>query len=70
MKLLKDIFRQFAAACGHALEVNERLIKEDQLEYQEEMKSHYRDLLSELSTVMNEQVVYGEDVTKHQGMER
>ncbi|XP_032887032.1 dedicator of cytokinesis protein 10 isoform X3 [Amblyraja radiata] len=56
VKLLKDIFRQFAAACGHALEVNERLIKEDQLEYQEEMKSHYRDLLSELSTVMNEQL--------------
>ncbi|XP_062901937.1 dedicator of cytokinesis protein 10 isoform X1 [Mobula hypostoma] len=70
VKLLKEIFRQFAAACGHALEVNERLIKEDQLEYQEEMKSHYRDLLSELSTVMNEQVVYGEDTTKQQGMER
>ncbi|XP_038671180.1 dedicator of cytokinesis protein 10 isoform X2 [Scyliorhinus canicula] len=58
VKLLKEIFRQFAAACGHALEVNERLIKEDQLEYQEEMKSHYRDLLSELSTVMNEQLNY------------
>ncbi|XP_067851502.1 dedicator of cytokinesis protein 10 isoform X3 [Heptranchias perlo] len=70
VKLLKEIFRQFAAACGHALEVNERLIKEDQLEYQEEMKSHYRDLLSELSAVMNEQVVYGEDMTKQQGMER
>uniref|UniRef100_A0A4W3JXC9 Dedicator of cytokinesis 10 n=1 Tax=Callorhinchus milii TaxID=7868 RepID=A0A4W3JXC9_CALMI len=56
VKLLKEIFRQFAAACGHALEVNERLIKEDQLEYQDEMKSHYRDLLSELSAIMNEQV--------------
>ncbi|XP_078419864.1 dedicator of cytokinesis protein 10 isoform X3 [Cetorhinus maximus] len=70
VKLLKEIFRQFATACGHALEVNERLIKEDQLEYQEEMKSHYRDLLSELSTVMNEQVVYGEDMTKQQGLEK
>ncbi|XP_069752851.1 dedicator of cytokinesis protein 10 [Narcine bancroftii] len=70
VKLLKDIFRKFAATCGHALEVNERLIKEDQLEYQEEMKSHYRDLLNELSTVMNEQVVYGEDVTKQQGLDR
>lgn len=48
--------RQFAEACGQALEVNERLIKEDQLEYQEEMKSHYKDMLSELSEVMNEQV--------------
>ena len=48
--------RQFAEACGQALDVNERLIKEDQLEYQEEMRSHYRDMLSELSTVMNEQV--------------
>uniref|UniRef100_F6UH53 Dedicator of cytokinesis 10 n=1 Tax=Monodelphis domestica TaxID=13616 RepID=F6UH53_MONDO len=56
VKLLKEIFRQFADACGHALDVNERLIKEDQLEYQEEMKSHYKDMLSELSTIMNEQV--------------
>uniref|UniRef100_A0A670YS46 Dedicator of cytokinesis 10 n=1 Tax=Pseudonaja textilis TaxID=8673 RepID=A0A670YS46_PSETE len=55
VKLLKEIFRQFAEACGQALEVNERLIKEDQLEYQEEMKSHYKNMLSELSEVMNEQ---------------
>uniref|UniRef100_A0A8C4UMT3 Dedicator of cytokinesis 10 n=1 Tax=Falco tinnunculus TaxID=100819 RepID=A0A8C4UMT3_FALTI len=56
VKLLKEIFRQFAEACGHALDVNERLIKEDQFEYQGEMKSHYKDMLSELSAVMNEQV--------------
>uniref|UniRef100_A0A8C3LWB2 Dedicator of cytokinesis 10 n=1 Tax=Chrysolophus pictus TaxID=9089 RepID=A0A8C3LWB2_CHRPC len=56
VKLLKEIFRQFAEACGHALDVNERLIKEDQFEYQGEMKSHYRDMLSELSAVMNEQI--------------
>ncbi|KAG7268881.1 hypothetical protein CRUP_032988, partial [Coryphaenoides rupestris] len=40
---------------NQALDVNERLIKEDQLEYQEEMRAHYRDLLSELSAIMNEQ---------------
>ncbi|KAM8903390.1 dedicator of cytokinesis protein 10 isoform 4-T4 [Spinachia spinachia] len=56
VKLLKEIFRQFAEACGQALDVNERLIKEDQLEYQEEMRAHYRDMLTELSAVMNEQV--------------
>uniref|UniRef100_A0A674CA70 Dedicator of cytokinesis 10 n=1 Tax=Salmo trutta TaxID=8032 RepID=A0A674CA70_SALTR len=54
VKLLKEIFRQFAEACGQALDVNERLIKEDQLEYQEEMRAHYRDMLTELSTVMND----------------
>ncbi|XP_034636613.1 dedicator of cytokinesis protein 10 isoform X7 [Trachemys scripta elegans] len=59
VKLLKEIFRQFAEACGLALEVNKRLIKEDQLEYQEEMKSHYKDMLSELSAVMNEQLYHG-----------
>uniref|UniRef100_A0A8C5H8K9 Dedicator of cytokinesis 10 n=1 Tax=Gouania willdenowi TaxID=441366 RepID=A0A8C5H8K9_GOUWI len=48
VKLLKEIFRQFAEACGQALDVNERLIKEDQLEYQEEMRAHYRDMLTEL----------------------
>uniref|UniRef100_A0A671WIP2 Dedicator of cytokinesis 10 n=1 Tax=Sparus aurata TaxID=8175 RepID=A0A671WIP2_SPAAU len=56
VKLLKEIFRQFAEACGQALDVNERLIKEDQLEYQEEMRAHYRDMLTELSGIMNEQV--------------
>uniref|UniRef100_A0A6I8PJI7 Dedicator of cytokinesis 10 n=1 Tax=Ornithorhynchus anatinus TaxID=9258 RepID=A0A6I8PJI7_ORNAN len=56
VKLLKGIFRQFAETCGCALGVNERLIKEDQLEYQEEMKSHYKDMLHELSEIMNEQV--------------
>ncbi|XP_072557852.1 dedicator of cytokinesis protein 10 isoform X3 [Paramormyrops kingsleyae] len=59
VKLLKVIFRQFAEACGQALDVNEKLIKEDQLEYQEEMKAHYRDMLSELSDVMNEQLHSG-----------
>ncbi|KAF3824091.1 hypothetical protein GH733_008376 [Mirounga leonina] len=59
VKLLKEIFRQFADACGQALDVNERLIKEDQLEYQEELRSHYKDMLSELSTIMNEQVRLG-----------
>ncbi|XP_063772080.1 dedicator of cytokinesis protein 10 isoform X4 [Pseudophryne corroboree] len=68
---LKEIFRQFADTCGLALEVNERLIKEDQLEYQEEMKSHYRDILAELSEVMNEPVScdlsisYREEPAKH-----
>uniref|UniRef100_A0A671FVZ3 Dedicator of cytokinesis 10 n=1 Tax=Rhinolophus ferrumequinum TaxID=59479 RepID=A0A671FVZ3_RHIFE len=56
VKLLKEIFRRFADACGQALDVNERLIKEDQLEYQEELRSHYKDMLSELSAIMNEQV--------------
>uniref|UniRef100_A0A669D656 Dedicator of cytokinesis 10 n=1 Tax=Oreochromis niloticus TaxID=8128 RepID=A0A669D656_ORENI len=48
VKLLKEIFRRFAEACGQALDVNERLIKEDQLEYQEEMRAHYRDMLTDI----------------------
>uniref|UniRef100_A0A8D0D783 Dedicator of cytokinesis 10 n=1 Tax=Sander lucioperca TaxID=283035 RepID=A0A8D0D783_SANLU len=63
VKLLKEIFRQFAEACGQALDVNERLIKEDQLEYQEEMRAHYRDMLTELSGIMNEQVSLTRTVT-------
>ncbi|KAJ8796453.1 hypothetical protein J1605_017923 [Eschrichtius robustus] len=64
VKLLKAIFRQFADACGQALDVNERLIKEDQLEYQEELRSHYKDMLSELSAIMNEQITYQDDPSK------
>ncbi|KAM4589700.1 dedicator of cytokinesis protein 10 isoform 2-T2 [Fundulus diaphanus] len=66
VKLLKEIFRQFAEACGQALDVNERLIKEDQLEYQEEMRAHYRDMLIELSGIMNEQIPH----TRQPGTER
>uniref|UniRef100_A0A8C5KUY1 Dedicator of cytokinesis 9 n=1 Tax=Jaculus jaculus TaxID=51337 RepID=A0A8C5KUY1_JACJA len=56
VKLLKEVFRQFVEACGQALAVNERLIKEDQLEYQEEMKTNYREMVKELSEIMHEQV--------------
>lgn len=48
--------RQFADSCGQALAVNERLIKEDQQEYHDEMKANYRDLTRELSSIMHEQV--------------
>lgn len=36
--------------------MNERLIKEDQQEYHDEMKANYRDLTRELSAIMHEQV--------------
>uniref|UniRef100_A0A670KAJ7 Dedicator of cytokinesis 9 n=1 Tax=Podarcis muralis TaxID=64176 RepID=A0A670KAJ7_PODMU len=55
LKLLKEVFRQFVEACGQALEVNERLIKEDQIEYQEGMKANYREMAKELSEIMHEQ---------------
>lgn len=48
--------------------MNERLIKEDQLEYQEELRSHYKDMLRELSAVMNEQVRLSQgrpDLSRH-----
>ncbi|XP_055964482.1 dedicator of cytokinesis protein 9 isoform X17 [Sorex fumeus] len=56
VKLLKEVFRQFVEACGQALAVNERLIKEDQVEYQEEMKANYREMAKELSEIMREQI--------------
>ncbi|XP_058510531.1 dedicator of cytokinesis protein 9 isoform X3 [Solea solea] len=56
VKQLKEVFRHFVDACGQALGVNERLIKEDQQEYQDEMKANYRDLARELSNIMHEQI--------------
>nr|XP_060625521.1 dedicator of cytokinesis protein 9 isoform X9 [Anolis sagrei ordinatus] len=61
VKLLKEVFRQFVEACGQALEVNERLIKEDQIEYQEEMKANYREMTKELSEIMHEQITSAEE---------
>uniref|UniRef100_A0A669F2W6 Dedicator of cytokinesis 9b n=1 Tax=Oreochromis niloticus TaxID=8128 RepID=A0A669F2W6_ORENI len=56
VKQLKEVFRQFVDACGQALGVNERLIKEDQQEYHDEMKANYRNLTRELSNIMHEQI--------------
>ncbi|XP_058258113.1 dedicator of cytokinesis protein 9 isoform X2 [Hemibagrus wyckioides] len=64
VKQLKEVFRQFVEACGQALSVNERLIKEDQQEYHDEMKASYRDLTRELSLIMHEQISPLEDGTK------
>uniref|UniRef100_A0A2I2ZKZ3 DOCKER domain-containing protein n=1 Tax=Gorilla gorilla gorilla TaxID=9595 RepID=A0A2I2ZKZ3_GORGO len=42
---LKDMFRKSIQACGIALELNEWLIKEDQVEYHEGLKSNFRDMV-------------------------
>ncbi|RVE75246.1 hypothetical protein OJAV_G00015200 [Oryzias javanicus] len=65
VKQLKEVFRQFVDACGHALGVNERLIKEDQQEYHDEMKANYRDLTRELSNIMHEQINPIEDGSRN-----
>uniref|UniRef100_A0A8B9JVW4 Dedicator of cytokinesis 9 n=1 Tax=Astyanax mexicanus TaxID=7994 RepID=A0A8B9JVW4_ASTMX len=52
--IYRYIFEQFVEACGHGLGINERLIKEDQQEYHDEMKANYRDLTRELSAIMHE----------------
>ncbi|XP_058247469.1 dedicator of cytokinesis protein 9 isoform X11 [Hemibagrus wyckioides] len=64
VKQLKEVFRQFVEACGHGLGINERLIKEDQQEYHDEMKANYRDLTRELSAIMHETISPVEDVMK------
>ncbi|KAJ8003348.1 hypothetical protein DPEC_G00147390 [Dallia pectoralis] len=61
VKQLKEVFRQFVDTCGLALGVNQRLIKEDQQEYHDEMKASYRDLTRELSDIMHEQIIPVED---------
>ncbi|XP_041883635.1 dedicator of cytokinesis protein 11 isoform X6 [Corvus kubaryi] len=53
---LKEMFRKFIQACGIALELNERLIKEDQVEYHEGLKSNFRDMVKELSDIIHEQL--------------
>ncbi|XP_076841659.1 dedicator of cytokinesis protein 9 [Brachyhypopomus gauderio] len=64
VKQLKEVFRQFVEACGQGLGINERLIKEDQQEYHDEMKANYRDLTRELSAIMHEPISAVEDALK------
>lgn len=54
-KFISFLPRKFIQACGIALELNERLIKEDQVEYHEGLKSNFRDMVKELSDIIHEQ---------------
>uniref|UniRef100_A0A672QQG4 Dedicator of cytokinesis protein 11-like n=1 Tax=Sinocyclocheilus grahami TaxID=75366 RepID=A0A672QQG4_SINGR len=58
VKELKEIFRQFVNACSMALEINERLIKEDQYEYHEGLKTNFKSMVKELSDIIHEQVFF------------
>ncbi|CAG5929495.1 unnamed protein product [Menidia menidia] len=63
VKELKDIFRRFVEACSMALDINERLIKEDQFEYHEGLKSNFKEMVKELSDIIHEQI-YQEDMMR------
>lgn len=39
-----------------ALDINERLIKEDQFEYHEGLKGNFKEMVKELSDIIHEQV--------------
>uniref|UniRef100_A0A674EC63 Dedicator of cytokinesis 11 n=1 Tax=Salmo trutta TaxID=8032 RepID=A0A674EC63_SALTR len=56
---LKEVFRRFVEACSMALDINERLIKEDQFEYHEGLKGNFKDIVKELSDIIHEQVTWG-----------
>lgn len=40
-----------------ALDINERLIKEDQFEYHEGLKANFKEMVKELSDIIHEQVM-------------
>lgn len=64
IRAIFPINRKFIQACGMALELNERLIKEDQAEYHEGLKSNFRDMVKELSDIIHEQVDIGRATLK------
>ncbi|XP_047440248.1 dedicator of cytokinesis protein 11 isoform X2 [Mugil cephalus] len=63
VKELKDVFRRFVEACSMALDINERLIKEDQFEYHEGLKGNFREMVKELSDIIHEQI-YQEEMMR------
>ncbi|CAN9509721.1 unnamed protein product [Ophioblennius macclurei] len=63
IKELKDVFRNFVEACSMALDINERLIKEDQFEYHEGLKGNFKEMVKELSDIIHEQI-YQEDLMR------
>ncbi|XP_023821592.1 dedicator of cytokinesis protein 11 isoform X2 [Oryzias latipes] len=63
VKELRDVFRRFVEACSIALDINERLIKEDQFEYHEGLKSNFKEMVKELSDIIHEQI-FQEDMMR------
>uniref|UniRef100_A0A3Q1ERQ1 Dedicator of cytokinesis 11 n=1 Tax=Acanthochromis polyacanthus TaxID=80966 RepID=A0A3Q1ERQ1_9TELE len=66
VKELKDIFRIIlinSCHLGMALDINERLIKEDQFEYHEGLKANFKEMVKELSDIIHEQI-YQEDMMR------
>ena len=53
---LQQVYREFIACCGKALEINDQLIKEDQRMYQEDMKEKYAQLRAQLAKYTGDEV--------------
>ncbi|XP_078067365.1 LOW QUALITY PROTEIN: dedicator of cytokinesis protein 11-like [Mustelus asterias] len=66
VKRLKEIFREFVSACSLALDLNEKLIKEDQVEYHEGLKANFKDMVKELSEIIHEQILTEDDLMRSQ----
>ncbi|XP_034950532.1 dedicator of cytokinesis protein 9 isoform X2 [Chelonus insularis] len=53
---LKDVFRDFIKICYTALQINGKLITNDQLEYQEVLRENYQKLCQNLSSLLGESI--------------
>ncbi|XP_075242706.1 dedicator of cytokinesis protein 11-like isoform X2 [Convolutriloba macropyga] len=53
VKELKHIYIDFVATCADALDLNGRLIKSDQFEFQENLKLSFKLLVEKLATILN-----------------
>ncbi|XP_057325531.1 dedicator of cytokinesis protein 9 isoform X4 [Microplitis mediator] len=53
---LKDVFRDFIKICYTALQINSKLITNDQHEYQEALRENYQKLCQNLSSLLGESV--------------
>ncbi|XP_044001761.1 dedicator of cytokinesis protein 9 isoform X3 [Aphidius gifuensis] len=53
---LKDVFREFVKICYTALQINSKLITNDQQEYQEVLRENYQKFCQNLSSLLGESV--------------
>ncbi|XP_055386706.1 dedicator of cytokinesis protein 9 isoform X2 [Condylostylus longicornis] len=58
---LKDIFRDFVGVCNTALQLNARMISNDQKEYHNALADNYRKLCTDLSELLDEPLIPLED---------
>lgn len=59
---LKSIYKEFCEVCERGLQLNEKLVREEQYEYHESLKAQYQAMLCELTSLCADEYMMDDKV--------